>query len=224
MPKGVFKRTDTGETLLLLGAACWLKQEFETDTAFHRFTVYRDLGPERTLEKVREKLGKKPSYSAQIQKWSRKNAWVRRVEAYDAEQDRLRLEAETKEKIIAARKTIKEMAATAEALWKLAARDLENWHLMLQDEKAKAAKEKRRAKPALSPADLQRLADTGMKLHRLAMGEPDSIQEQRHELTVEEKRKRAQAIYEDPDARKAMQVVARKLGERFVLDVKTGAR
>lgn len=65
-----------------------------------------------------------------------------------------------------------------------------------------------------------------MKLHRLALGEPESIQEQRHELTVDEKRRRAQRILSDPETRVAAQAFAKKLGESepFVLDAKLDER
>ena len=34
----------------------WTRLENETSRAYHAFCIYRDMGPERSLEKVREKL------------------------------------------------------------------------------------------------------------------------------------------------------------------------
>jgi hypothetical protein len=55
----------------------------ETDKAFEWFCRYRDYGADRSLDKVREKYGKKKAYVGQLEKWSRNFSWVSRALAYD---------------------------------------------------------------------------------------------------------------------------------------------
>lgn len=71
----------------------WEKRETETPKAFAAFCAYRDLGPERSIEKVGQKLGKS---KALIERWSRKHEWVSRVVAYDVRlESKVRAETET---------------------------------------------------------------------------------------------------------------------------------
>ncbi len=63
----------------------WERQFNESRKAFEAFTVYRDMGPSRSQEKVARELGK----SAQLMaRWSVKWSWVDRVEAWIDEKDR----------------------------------------------------------------------------------------------------------------------------------------
>lgn len=61
----------------------WEQWPDETDTAYQRFSVYLELGPERTQQKVVDKLGKSRGYEKQLQKWSSKHDWVARCREYD---------------------------------------------------------------------------------------------------------------------------------------------
>lgn len=51
--------------------------------AWNGFMCYRDLGPERTLNKVLIAFGKPPSYMRQLQYWSSDYEWVKRARAFD---------------------------------------------------------------------------------------------------------------------------------------------
>lgn len=64
----------------------WDKRPDETDKAFKAFTDYLDFGPDRSLEKVRQKYNKNTSYIRQLGKWSSAYNWVERASAYDAHQ------------------------------------------------------------------------------------------------------------------------------------------
>lgn len=64
----------------------WERQPGETARAFEAFTVYRDMGADRSLRKAAQKLGKN---STTISEWSVKYEWVSRCAAWDAEQDRI---------------------------------------------------------------------------------------------------------------------------------------
>lgn len=64
---------------------CWESPiENETDKAFEWFCRYRDYGADRSLDKVREKYGKKEAYVRQLEKWSKNFSWVSRALAFDA--------------------------------------------------------------------------------------------------------------------------------------------
>ena len=62
----------------------WDQLPDETNTAYHRFSVYVELGAERSLEKTRLKLGKSSGYLRQLQTWSTKYDWVARASKYDS--------------------------------------------------------------------------------------------------------------------------------------------
>ena len=61
----------------------WEKRKSESTRAYRAFCVYRDMGADRSLSKVREKLGRKSGYERQLQEWSSNHEWVNRVAAYD---------------------------------------------------------------------------------------------------------------------------------------------
>lgn len=56
------------------------KQSGETMNSFAAFAVFRDLGPQRTLPKAAEAIGKSLSM---LQGWSSKYRWFERAEEYD---------------------------------------------------------------------------------------------------------------------------------------------
>ena len=63
----------------------WERQPNEGTKPYEAFTIYRDMGKERTLPKVAEKCGKSVSL---ISRWSQTHSWVERVTAWDDEADR----------------------------------------------------------------------------------------------------------------------------------------
>lgn len=64
----------------------WMQRDNESSKAYAAFCVYRDLGPDRSLDKVVQKLAK----SVQLfKRWSSQHNWVERARAWDEEQDRL---------------------------------------------------------------------------------------------------------------------------------------
>lgn len=172
----------------------WDRQVEETDAAWAGFVGYRDLGPaERSLVKAARNVGKHPRV---FEEWSQKWDWVARCHAFDAFMDRRKREADLAE-IEAMRRRHIQMAmslqgAAALALNKIVAAE----HEPLRDEKGKILVDEK-GKPllgplTLKPSEVRDLAELGVKLERLNRGEPDSIQEQRHELTVEDRRKSLQ--------------------------------
>lgn len=64
----------------------WERQPDESTKAYEAFGIYRDMGTERSIAKVSEKLGKS---EALLERWSRTYDWVKRAAAWDLEADRL---------------------------------------------------------------------------------------------------------------------------------------
>lgn len=64
----------------------------ETDPAWKAFLCYRNMGEERTLDKARIALGRRPGYMRVIEEWSSRHEWVSRVRAWD--------EAEARRKVV----------------------------------------------------------------------------------------------------------------------------
>lgn len=63
-------------------AQAWERQPEETAKAFEAFAIYRDMGNDRSIAKVAEKLGKS---EALLHRWSSKFDWVKRAAAWDDE-------------------------------------------------------------------------------------------------------------------------------------------
>lgn len=63
----------------------WERQGGESVKAFEAFTVYLEMGDERSLRAVGQRLGKS---RALIERWSRTYQWVERVASYDADVQR----------------------------------------------------------------------------------------------------------------------------------------
>jgi hypothetical protein len=66
----------------------WERLPTETSSAFTAFTLYRDMGRERSLDKVGLELSKKAksrkrARTGHICVWARDNRWVERARAYD---------------------------------------------------------------------------------------------------------------------------------------------
>lgn len=68
----------------------WERQEGETPKAFYAFTLYRDMGHERSHSKVVQAYSKGKRLDALIQRWSKKHDWVKRTTAYDDYLDAVR--------------------------------------------------------------------------------------------------------------------------------------
>src|SRR3954463_900056 len=78
----------------------WERQPREGEEAYAAFLAYRDLGPTRTLEATRRRLGKRPGDLKPIERWSALRDWRGRAGAWDdrlqAERDRVAAEEAAK--------------------------------------------------------------------------------------------------------------------------------
>lgn len=68
----------------------WERQENESAKAYEAFSLYRDLGPERSLARVGQTLGKS---RALMERWSSRHDWVDRVRGLEDRDAMLKREA-----------------------------------------------------------------------------------------------------------------------------------
>lgn len=68
-----------------VAAVPWNMREGESSRAYQAFEVYRDMGPDRSLERTGQNLGKS---KAAMEQWSIRHAWADRARAFDAEAGR----------------------------------------------------------------------------------------------------------------------------------------
>lgn len=62
----------------------WTKREDETQRAYEGFCVYRDLGPERSLQEAHDEFyGEGANNERYMEGWSADFDWVERAHAYD---------------------------------------------------------------------------------------------------------------------------------------------
>lgn len=135
----------------------WERQDGETSKQFEAFSIYRDMGDERTLAKVGEKLGKSDTL---MSRWSSKNSWVERAAAWDDEQDRILRHEQLKD----IKKMRKRHADVANSMIVAAAKGLKN--IMEHPEDIK-------------PNDVARLVEVASKLERLSRGDTSEVVEER---------------------------------------------
>lgn len=61
----------------------WERQEAESARAYEAFSLYRDMGPQRSYRAVREKLGRSSGYERHLEAWAARFDWVSRANAWD---------------------------------------------------------------------------------------------------------------------------------------------
>ncbi len=134
----------------------WERMPGESTKAYSVFCQYRDLGPERSLEKLRQKLAKSRS-RATLTRWSSKYNWVERARAYDDYIDK------------------KKRAEHEKAILKMVERHAK---LAMAFQQRIEERLKKINPEELGPADLVRWLDVATKLERLSRGEPTEIGKQ----------------------------------------------
>ncbi len=128
----------------------WERQDGETEKQFEAFVLYRDMGADRGIRKVAQKLDKQPSY---ISKIASRKFWVDRVTKYDRYLDEKRREEREAE--------IEKMNERHARIGKtLQSKGIER--LQTIDVKT------------LTPSELLRYVELGVKIERMAMGEADT--------------------------------------------------
>lgn len=137
----------------------WDRLDNETTKQYEAFCVYRDMGQDRSLRAVAEKLNKSETLMG---RWSGKNQWVERSTAWDDEKERIEREIAQKEQIKAIRAMRKRQAESGYALQIKGLKGLEKLPL---DE--------------LSAQDIVKLVVEGAKLERIGRGDVGDVVEER---------------------------------------------
>lgn len=137
----------------------WERRERETTKAYEAFCIYRDMGRERSLSKVAEKLQKSETLMG---RWSRENGWVERAAKWDDEQDRIERETAQREQVKAIKEMRKRHADLGNAMLIKAARALQK----IPDDEIK-------------PGDISRMVDVASKLERISRGDVGEVVEER---------------------------------------------
>jgi hypothetical protein len=163
----------------------WDRQPRETSRSYELFCVYRNLGAERSLAKARGSAEGIPSV-ARLKVLSRKWNWVERCQKYDdylEYQDRLQQEKERREM----HKRHAKMGMLAQTF---AVRKLEKMAGRIEQDEER-----------VSPGEVARILDVGVKVERLARGEPTDSHEVMGpgggpmKLDLEETLKRIDEVY-----------------------------
>lgn len=136
-------------------ACSWARLPNETSKAYEAFSIYRDLGPERTLPKAAAACNKS---LAMMKKWSTTNKWVERAAAYDNEIDRQ-----------AAREMIRDIAKTRAKQRKMATQ--------MQTKGMDLLKEIKEGDAKLS--EIVALLKLGMEQERITLGDVGEVIEER---------------------------------------------
>jgi hypothetical protein len=174
-------------------AEIWERQKDESSKAYAAFCVYRDLGPERSLDKALSEANKKPTNRRHWSRWMEKYRWYERAQAYDDYIEK-KMRKENEKKIL----------------------DMSDRHARLAVVfQQKIAQRLQEIDPAeLSPADMARWLDVATKLERLSRGEPTEIgkQEVQGQVTQRHEYDITQRIVSDPETRE----LARNLYRRAV--------
>jgi len=133
----------------------WERQEGESTKAYEAFSEYRDMGTQRSLSKVAEKLQKSETLMG---RWSSLYKWRERATKWDDEQNRIAREAQLDE----IKKMRKRHADLASAMLVKAARALQR----IPEDEIKAG-------------DVSRMVETASKLERLSRGDVGDVIEER---------------------------------------------
>lgn len=133
----------------------WERRENESSKAYDAFAKYRDMTKPRSIRKVAQELSKSGSL---ISRWSSEHEWVKRVDAWDAEQDRIARQAQLEE----IKKMRKRHADLATAMLVKAAKALQR----IPDDE-------------IRPGDVSRMVETASKLERISRGDVGEVIEER---------------------------------------------
>lgn len=191
------------------------RQPKETDRAFLAFTVYRDAGVARTIKSSVEPYQKQAGLNAhkpnsvfnQMMKWSARWRWKERIVEWDRYLDRHKRKLALRE----VEKMRNRHAKLGESLQSLGAMELKKWLNKIKKEINKKGEE---AEVILSVSDLIRTLESGVKLERASRGEPESIIEERHQISSDELREQMRTVVTDKEALKAVDKIMDRINER----------
>lgn len=173
----------------------WERQYNESRQAFEAFRVYRDIGPGRSIREASEVLGKQHRL---LEKWSAKWNWLYRIQEWERDQDRVRVEAD--------REAVAEMSRRqAQIAVTFQTKLLERLINVNTEE--------------LTAADLARWFEVSVKVERLARGLPaDTVRQEISgpgggSIDVSSRYTRLQEIMANPDLRKKLELLSTHMTE-----------
>lgn len=170
----------------------WERQDGEADMAWVYFQTYRDMGPgKRTLRETAKAHNIGMSWCGQLSaQWE----WTARAAAYDKMIDLVKRTADL-EAIVKMRDRHINLSMLRQSL---GARELQKFD----------AQSKTSPRTVLELAEANKLIEDGIRLERLNRGEPESVTEQRHELTVGEKRAKLRSLVESKEMQEHIEQMA----------------
>lgn len=166
----------------------WDRQN-ETEKAWEAFVLYRDMGMDRTLQKLSEVTSKDRNWLAQ---WKVRYKWEERVSAYDTHLDQLKRHAAEDEIVAIAKKQARlgesMQGLAAMGIGKLAIRNKETGEMFLTRE--------------LTGQEISALAKNGVDIQRKARGMKDDASIQ---VNVDNHQQTLQIILNGEDLKKVIE-------------------
>lgn len=192
-------RDDHAPRVLATDIDVWERQPDETDKAYDAFVEFvAQPASNRTVAEIGKKLGK----AATVNNWARKWSWRGRALAWDDHQHKVAREA----KLDGIRDMQKRHLKLSRMFQDLVAVELKRMlhHLQIDPENPDTEMH-----PKLGTREMQKLADFAVRLERLNLGEPESVEEVRtNDITPEEKRRVARKYFGSEKAEEALDILA----------------
>jgi hypothetical protein len=162
------------------GRQLFERQPKEGSKAWKCFVIYRDMGEDRSIARVREVLGESAGSQALLERWSARWGWRERCEAWENELDRVKRETDLQAVVQMRERHIK----ISTALIGLGATELNKWLAWVNDPQNTKTR-------SLTPSDVLKIVEAGITLERQSRGEPGSIVEERKKKEVDPDQVRA---------------------------------
>lgn len=195
---------ESGEVLEPEYVDPWERQPRESEEAYEAFATYRDQGDDRSIRAVAARLGKSGSL---ISGWSSTHGWVGRIRAYNVHLDRIRQRVYMQE----LESMFHRQAKQSIAVQQLGLEGVEHYLHLWELEKAKTVDDPSYI-PAhpLNPDQILKYIEIGMRMERLARGEPDSIEQ----VTLSDDGRDSQyrLVIQDPEVKDAYRELVRRAG------------
>jgi hypothetical protein len=133
----------------------WERTDEETEEAYEAFCLYLEMGRERTLYKVAQKLKK---HKTQVGRWSAKYDWVLRVTAWDREQAKIFFNGLQE----VAQKQAKRMCSIVDTSFGIIESQIQKWAKKLEE-----------ANEPMEIVDLMRLMRETGRMTLISAGKPE---------------------------------------------------
>jgi hypothetical protein len=182
----------------------WDQQPKEGPEAFQAFSFYRDAGDERSIRGVAAALGKSATL---IARWSSTHGWVGRIRAWNHHSDRIKQRAFMAE----LEKMASRQAQQGAMVQGLGMQGIQHYVKRWRLEVAKAEQDPE-YEPyfPLNPDQVLRFVEVGMRMERVARGEPDVAVE--HRMGGDAVDENFRVLLQDPGVKSASRELVRRAG------------